>query len=322
MPFKKCSECQGQARAVTIVQKFASHDCGHVLCKECGITHDSNVDEISTESLTAADISAVKNEDEYRRLFVETSTIRDSSGNDYAKFDWESQDSLRRGVAEHVLEPLQHKFASNEALDILDLGCGSGFTSSVLADSFPNARLTSLDPSPQVSQVHGYKDRVNAIQGTIQSADEMLGEYDVIIILGNLMLHDDPMSTLNLAVQHLRTGGRLLFDFKNIKSSPRQISIIVARLGISRLLPQSLFNRIFVNMRFGFHEEYLDRFMKTLGMEMIARKSKAPRLLEFSNKSSYVQGWQGVVWRVLDRFDRVRQQQAWIQLEYVRAPSS
>ena len=87
---------------------------------------------------------------------------------------------------------------------------------------------------------------------------------------------------------------------------------------IAWLLPKALIERNFVNMRFGFNAEYVKVNLKNLPVRLDGEYTKPPRLLEFNNKSETASGMQGKIWRILDFFDRIRNQRAWCQLSYVK----
>lgn len=318
MAFKNCFICKGDAKSIVVVDKFDSRECGHSFCLKCRISHDQDVDEISTQALTAEEIQQIETKEEYTKLFVETPNVRDESGDDYGTFDWDDQKELRYGVSRHMIDSIKRHNADENPIKILDVGCASGFTSVSFAESFPHASITAVDPSPQVKGVHGFNNQITAIQSTLQGYDFGNEKFDVVVIIGNVMLHDDPFDTLTRAIERLAPGGLLIFDFKNIKSSPRLLGVWAARLGFAKRLPKSLFQRNFLNMRFGYNEGYVKKFMENQGVNFVHRKSKPPRLLEFGNKSHFSTGWKGMLWRVLNRVDYIRGEQAWLQLEYVK----
>ena len=316
MAFKNCYKCLGNAKSTVVIKKFDERECGHVFCLKCRITHDGDVDEISTESMSAEDIQNIESDAEYKKLFVETSNVRSEEGDDYAAFDWEDQKELREGVSSHIVESIEKFNPTGEPIKILDIGCASGFTSVTFADKFPNSKIVSIDPSPQVKGIDGYNSQITAVQSTLQGTSFGDEKFDVAVIIGNVMLHQDPLDTLTLALDTLRPGGLLIFDFKNIKSSPRVLGIWLSRIGLANKLPKSLFDRNFLNMRFGYHEKFVREYLETKNARFVRRKSKPPRLLEFANRSNYVAGWKGMLWRTLNKIDQLRGQQAWLQLEF------
>jgi 2-polyprenyl-3-methyl-5-hydroxy-6-metoxy-1,4-benzoquinol methylase len=318
MAFKNCFICKGNAKSVVVVDKFDSRECGHSFCLKCKISHDQDVDEISTQTLTAEEIQNIQTKEEYTKLFVETPNVRDESGDDYGTFKWDDQKELRYGVSRHMIESIKRFNPEERPIKILDVGCASGFTSVSFAEAFPKASVTAVDPSPQVKGVDGFNNQIKAIQSTLQGYDFGDETFDVVVIIGNVMLHDNPFDTLTRAIDRLSPGGLLIFDFKNIRSSPRLLGIWAARMGVGKRLPKTLFQRNFLNMRFGYNEVFVKRFMANQNVEFVHRKSKPPRLLEFGNKSNFSTGWKGMLWRVLNRVDAIRGEQAWLQLEFIK----
>ena len=318
MANEACLICKSTSGTVRVVEEFAQRGCGHVYCRKCGISYDSNIDEISTKGMSEGDVEPIASEEKYRELFVETSEI---STDDviYPKFKWDDESKLRKGVANHVVNSIKSNTSTQSNMKILDVGCGNGFTSLELADEFPDANISSLDPSPQVLSINGYEGRVQARQGILTSTSYADNTFDVVVIVGNLMLHDDPSLTLINAHKFLKPGGLLIIDYKNIKSSVRQFCILLARLNLSKYLPKNLFDRNFVNMRYGFHDKYFIDLLSSQNMSLVKRLSKPPRLLEFSNKSNYTSGWKGIIWRMFDAIDKVNKQQAWIQLVFKKS---
>jgi ubiquinone/menaquinone biosynthesis C-methylase UbiE len=316
MAFKNCFICKGSAKSVVVVDKFHSRDCGHLFCLKCRITHDQDVDEISTQTMTAEEIQSIQSEEEYMKLFVETPSVRNDLGEDYGQFNWDDQKELRYGISHHVIESIANFNSEKKPIKILDVGCASGFTTVSFAESFPESQIVAIDPSPQVKEVDGFSNQIRAIQSTLQGFDFDDEKFDVVVIIGNLMLHDDPLDTLARAVDLMTHDGLLIFDFKNIKSSPRVLGIWMARLGLMKLFPKMLFQRNFLNMRYGYNEKFIKQFMASQEVKFVRRKSKPPRLLEFGNKSGYSTGWKGILWRILNKIDSIRGQQAWLQLEF------
>jgi len=128
------------------------------------------------------------------------------------------------------------------------------------------------------------------------------------------MLHPAPMRTLELAYTALKPGGIIIFDFKNIRSLSRQICIGMARMGLPFLLPRKFFHRCFRAIRFGMHRSHVTASCERIGFEVIGVRGKPPRLLAYENRNQYSRGLYGTIWRVLDKIDRLRKEEAWMQI--------
>ena len=92
-----CSQCRGELEARIIIKEF-SHEYaqyGHASCGKCGITFDSNVNEISETKLDSANDLDELSEQDYRNLFVESSKIADEEDNIYATYNWDDNDALK-----------------------------------------------------------------------------------------------------------------------------------------------------------------------------------------------------------------------------------
>ena len=107
---------------------------------------------------------------------------------------------------------------------------------------------------------------------------------------------------------------RLIIDFKNVKSASRVIAVIALKLKLDRFGGRHILQRNFVNMRYGYNKNYVLRSLEEQGFKTIEVQSKPPRLLEFNNKSHYQKGISGLLWRFLDWTDKIRGEQAWIQV--------
>lgn len=310
-----CAWCGASSTCTRVVERFRRSDHGHFACRTCGCSFDEDAEAARGLKITAALVERVADEHEFRELFVETADIADRRGNVYGGFDWDDDQAMQRGVVAPVIEQISTHSDSSGVDRLLDVGCGNGFTSVVLARAFPGAHVTALDPSPAVRRVTDV-DGVTAVQGTIETAD--LGEqrFDAVVILGNLMLHPDPRHTLRLARGLLRPGGLLIFDFKNVRASLRQVVIWLIRHRLGRFVPVPVRQRAFANMRYGLHRDALRHTCLELGLEERDARSKPPRLLDFANKSEHQAGIRGAVWRVLDRIDQRRDERAWVQMTW------
>ena len=309
----RCTRCSGGAETFQIIGKFAHVDYGHVGCRRCGITFDDNVNDYLGLRPETADITRIEDETEYRKLFIETSRIARSDGVVYANFDWDDNEAVRKGVVRHVVEALARHAPLDSYSDILDLGCGNGFTTVELSEHMAGARMIAVDPSPEVLRIDGVNG-IRAMQGTLDSLSFPDGAFDGLIIIGNLMLHYDPWHTLREAHRCLRVGAPLIIDFKNIDASMRKSLCRMSRLGLQRYVPRKVLERAFVNMRFGFRRDFVRTMAEEIGFEVTETYSKPPRLIEFRNRSAHQAGLKGILWRASNALDSARDQQAWVQM--------
>ncbi|WP_205651049.1 class I SAM-dependent methyltransferase [Tsuneonella mangrovi] len=297
-----------------MLDRFNGHDYGHCRCLKCGITFDSNVNEIADEVLDKKRIDDIGDREAYMHLFVETWQIADADTDDiYPDFDWEDNASVRQGVARHVTDAIARHRDDPTPPRLLDVGCGNGFTTVEFAAAFGKDNLIGIDPSPMVAGLtrkHG----IAAVRGTLDTVDLPAESFDVVVILGNFMLHRDPYFTLSESRRVLKPGGIIVVDYKNIDSSLRKAAGLMARLWPGKLSRNSFIQRNFVNMRFGFNRAFFRGMMDKVGFEILEDYSKPPRLLEFSNASGYQSGIKGLVWRLTDWVDRLSDDRAWIQV--------
>jgi len=314
-PPENCSQCNGHAATVCITDAFdlLDHDSiGHHLCKRCGLSFDSNVNEMLKVNIDLAEIQEISDDRLFRDIFVETSHIAEPDGTIYSDFEWTENDAVKRGVTAHIFDPIR-KYASKETgLKILDVGCGNGFTAVEMSKAFADSRIVAMDPS---SDVLGVKNAsgVTALQGTLQSRKLESDTFNAGVIVGNFMLHYNPVETLQEMHRVLQPDGLLVIDFKNVRSTVRWGIGLMAKFGLVKLLPQYFVQRSFVNMRYGFDRRYFERICSEAGFEILENYSKPPRLLEFENRHNLSSGIKGVIWRITDMIDKIFDQRAWIQ---------
>jgi len=310
----RCPLCGRDDGTRVVFPKFFNHDYGHAYCRRCAISFDDNAARVARQKIDKATISRIRSNAEFRKLFVETSRIHDGESI-YTDFNWESQDDLKKGITRHIVEGIKKAkptVTAQSQLTILDLGAGNGFTSRCLKHTFPAAQITAVDPSPSIYELNGC-DGILPVQGTVQSVDFESKTFDVVVIIGNVMLHPDPFDTVRRCGTLLRTGGCIVFDFKNIRSLSRSLALFGSRFAGRKLVAHPVFQRNFANMRYGLTKKAVQTFVEKEGFCVDAIISKPPRLLEFSNRSVWSRGVKGVVWKLLDMVDSWRGEQAWIQ---------
>lgn len=306
-----CPLCGDAKKQIQVIEKFLDEDFGHVFCKACTASYDSNIALVRDRKLTQSEIVDVDDRDAYRKLFVETWEIADESGDVYPDFNWDDNEALKTGVARHVVDSID-KHLDNKKPNILDLGCGDGFTTCVFSRLYGKENVIGLDPSPLILRTAKLED-IQGIRGTLDTVAFDENQFDVVVIIGNLMLHQDMAATLAEAHRIVRPGGIVIFDFKNINSAIRCVARHLARLS-PKFANNELIQRNFLNMRYGLNRSHVNVIAPETHYDVIDVYDKPPRLLEFSNKSDLSQGLKGRVWRFLSTVDKVTKEQAWLQV--------
>ena len=302
-----CPLCGARNAAKTIHARFADKEHGHLSCASCRATYDSDIAEVRAAKIDADVIKSIDSLPAYQDLFVEKWSIADERGELYSAFDFDT-DQLRRGVAGFIIRSIEVHCAMAEPR-ILDVGCGNGFTTTVLAERFGRDNVIGIDPSSSVSTLA--KERIAHFQGTLETVRFPDERFDVVAIIGNLMLHRDMAATLRETFRIMKPGGLVIFDFKNIRCGARRLALLLSRLS-PRLARSPTIQRNFVNMRYGLSRHHLPLILGEF--EPIETLDKPPRLLAFRNGSAHQRGLSGLVWRTLNLIDQAVGEQAWLQV--------
>ena len=128
----------------------------------------------------------------------------DAAADSYDKAAW-----LQRRVAEKLIT-----FAPNDALDILEIGCGTGALSQLLADKYTNANITCSDISPSMlaaarSKVTRTDIDWKIIDGEAPTLDK---RFDLIISNMAFQWFEDQENALETLRKSLKDGGKILFS--------------------------------------------------------------------------------------------------------------
>jgi SAM-dependent methyltransferase len=106
-----------------------------------------------------------------------------------------------------------------QALEVLDLGCGTGRHAKLFCDK--GYRVHGVDFSEEMLEIaetrrKGYEDKLNFTNSNIQELSLKI-KYDVVISLFHVISyqtgHDELINTLKVVKNHLKDGGIFLFDF-------------------------------------------------------------------------------------------------------------
>ena len=127
-------------------------------------------------------------------------------------------------VTKHALPPNEIwnreaviKAVAGNPKKILDLGCGTGSTTIMLKQAFPNAEVIGLDLSPQMLVMSEYKAQqlgleIEWIHGIAETTKFADGEFDVVT--ASLLFHETPpnisQAILQEAYRLLKPGGQVI----------------------------------------------------------------------------------------------------------------
>jgi trans-aconitate 2-methyltransferase len=121
---------------------------------------------------------------------------------------WDPELYLRfRKERERPFHDLLALVPSRPDLDVVDLGCGHGGPTRLLHEHLPGSRVTGIDPDP--AMLAKARDTVAGVRFVEGRAEDLAGEWDVI--LSNAALHwvDDHERLVPALFARLRPGGRL-----------------------------------------------------------------------------------------------------------------
>ena len=169
---------------------------------------------------------------------------------------------------------LMDKISLGKGLRILDLGCGTGYLTSVLAQRVGlEGKVTGVDPNKgrlrYAQQKYGGQDNLEFVDG--YSEDFPPGPYDVVF--SNLVLHwiEDKRSTFRNVYENLKDDGKFAFSCGNVKGSgwwDQQNSIIKTPL---HMCTDDVYENI--GQRCGFEVEF---------------KSATPKKYTFESMDAYM----------------------------------
>ena len=128
-------------------------------------------------------------------------------------------------VTKHALPPNEDwnreaviKAIPGSPRKIIDLGCGTGSTTILLQQAFPNAKIIGLDLSPQMLIMSNHKaqqaglNNIRWVHGIAEATGLEASEFDVVT--ASLLFHETPTSIsqaiLNEAYRLLKPGGKVI----------------------------------------------------------------------------------------------------------------
>ena len=303
-----------------VVPHYHLNPKGHpyYLCNYCGIIFEdpkiylSNTFDFSksVEDLTDEDLKI------FQLNFLEAIDISDSDGNLYSGYDYE-ESVMEIGLFNKIDNVINKytDFKKSDKFSMLEIGCGTGFILKRMKNKYPNCEFVGVDPSP-VSCRKGKSSGLNILQGTMDTVTLQNETFDVVICLGNLQLHENPLNTLKKARAVLKNGGLLLFETKNPASLVRIMAKTLINLPFIRRLSfvKYITRHAWDNMRFGFERTVLKNIIEEMDFKLNYIETKPPRLIGYKNNYFLSRSLPGLLWNITDKIDTIRGQRAWVEV--------
>ena len=144
---------------------------------------------------------------------------------------YDASSHVQRGMAKRLAASVK-QWMKDQALyeiNILEIGCGTGALTEILANEWPCASITAIDIAPAMLQAaeqriylratndcncgKGHSSRIRFLLGDVEqwAADAPASSFDLIISNACFQWLSDPGQTLKHLGQLLRTGGLLAF---------------------------------------------------------------------------------------------------------------
>ncbi len=311
--YDRCLVCNGRARTF-----LRHHAVGHFLRCQCGLIFQDPREFLEEKVVTsyASDAPSLDPES-FKRVFSESIDTSDDNGNMYAEHGIQHE-KMVLGICDQLVDVLKKSvnFNFEKPFSMLDIGCATGFLLHSVRRRFPMALVAGVEPSPVSSdkarQLYGLQIHV----GTMNSFAAPDSPFDLITILGNLQLHEDPFRTLTQATAMLRPAGVLVCQFKNPYCTTRVLSRFASKLPLlsSSSLTKLLLEKGFACMRHSGSKRALRASIESTGLQVIRTTTLPPRMASYSNMNqAHASGIKGKVWAVLNRLDKTLDQQAWIE---------
>ena len=295
-------------------------------CNECGLIFEDPKRYLSYDDfdfdLEPSLISETEAE-QFKQTFLESVDIGEP-GELYSAYEFTDTEQMVTALAERIAGAIsRHKLRSPgwRPQRILEVGCADGFLMRRLADVLPEATFVGVEPSPVTSE-RGRSLGSDIRTGILDSVS-FEAPFDLVIMVGNWMLHENPVETLASITGLVADDGLVVGDTKNPNTLTRKVASSLARTGLHGHLDplQGYVSRNFENYRYGISRGVLKTICERLDLNIERTLSLPPRALEHENTHQGSNGLAGTVWRWLDRIDMLREEQAWLGFELSKRPT-
>ncbi|MFT5115355.1 MAG: SAM-dependent methyltransferase [Parasphingorhabdus sp.] len=153
---------------------------------------------------------------------------------------------IRQQETEFILRRINDYLAKNarqpEAVKIMDVGCGNGYSLEVLQKEFPTAQICGLEYTDSLREVAVKRFESSPVEiypGDIRQAETIPDDIDVLIcqrVLINLLNPEDQARALQNLVDKVGSNGLLIF-IECFNSGLNQLNDARSEFGIEKLPP-------------------------------------------------------------------------------------
>ena len=294
----------------------------YMRCSNCGLIAEdpTQYDQVDFDLSKTPDQLDDHDRKAFHDRYGESIQVAQDDGELYKLYDYDDPQEMRAAICDRVDAHIKSAHLP-ERLTVVEVGCADGFLLRELQRRRPGTTVMGIDPSP-VSFEQGSKHGTPMMQGTLETVDAArLPTADVAIALGNLMLHENPVRTLELMAATTKPNGIIVFDVKNSGCLARASARHLARTPLKRLRPvRNYVTRNFMNFRYGFDRKTVVDLTRAAGLELEELQSVPPRAIAFANQHRGSNGVAGTIWRLMDAVDRRNQNQAWLEVR-ARVPA-
>lgn len=122
------------------------------------------------------------------------------------------------------LKILRNYLRNQQPTSVLDLGCGPGYTTSMVADDLFKSTVVGLDYSYEMVRYasQNYRHKVLILQGDAEKLPFESEKYSVVFALGLMEKFQNPLNVFYDCFRVLKPDGYLYFTYPNKKSLIRK----------------------------------------------------------------------------------------------------
>jgi malonyl-CoA O-methyltransferase len=123
--------------------------------------------------------------------------------------------SVQKKMADELLAIVEQKTWEHELeMNILEIGCGTGYVTEQLCNLFPHARITAVDLAPGMIEMAEKRLRDRGVTFYCGDIEEMIldGEYDLIISNATFQWFNQLENTVKKLAEKLKSNGVFCFS--------------------------------------------------------------------------------------------------------------